>query len=65
MQTLPTNPVGRPTVLARVRRRLVNQVQLWNRMLADLQPWEDEGPLRWHGARLDGAVLVDPQPRLE
>jgi hypothetical protein len=43
--------------LLRLRTVLTNQLRLWDRALDDLRPWEQEGSLRWHGNRLDGATL--------
>ena len=45
--------------LQQLRRVLSNQVRMWDRALDDLEPWRQEGSLRWHGARLDGATLVE------
>ena len=42
---------------ARLREMLANQIRLWDRTLDDLRPWEQEGPLRWRGGRLEGAML--------
>ena len=48
--------------LARTVRRLSRgQTALWTRFLADLQPWQQEGELRWRGRNLDGSVLP-PEP---
>jgi hypothetical protein len=49
-------------LLPRLRRLFANQVRLWDRALDDLQPWEQEQPLRWRGVghrRLAGALLPD------
>jgi hypothetical protein len=45
--------------ISRLRRLARAQVRLWDLFLADLQPWEQEGPLRWSrtGSRLDGCTV--------
>lgn len=42
---------------ARLRELMDDQVRLWDRTLDELQPWTQEGPLRWRGGRLEGATI--------
>jgi hypothetical protein len=46
----------------RLRQFWSNQTLLWDRTLDDLEPWRQEGPLRWRGGRLEGVVLADRDP---
>lgn len=58
------NSTRRPLV-HRLRDVFHAQVRLWDFAQRSLEPWRDEGPLRWSGGRLDGTELpvVDPVPR--
>jgi hypothetical protein len=48
------------TITQTLRLVAARQVQLWDRVLGDLQPWQQEGPLRWtRQGHLDGSVFPD------
>jgi hypothetical protein len=43
--------------LQRLRELSENQIRLWDSTLDDLRPWDQEGPLRWRGTRLEGSTV--------
>jgi hypothetical protein len=61
MQTTSARFARRRPRWARVRRVFAGQVALWDRALDDLEPWRQEGPLRWRGGSLDGAKLAEAE----
>src|SRR3954452_22126191 len=48
---------------ARLRDVMANQIRLWDRTLDDLQPFRQEGSLRWRGSRLEGTTTDESERR--
>lgn len=63
MRTEAAAPIKRATARTRIRDFLSGQVRLWERALDDLEPWRQEGPLRWSGNRLDGCLQTEAHTR--